>query len=49
MVSEEARGDLLEPFPLLGNRPMHTPSQFSFDLFEFHLHAIPSGLPMDQE
>src|SRR5215831_8450378 len=49
MVGKEARDDLLEPLPLLGDRPMHTPSQFSFDLLEFRLHAVMSRLPMDQE
>jgi hypothetical protein len=29
------------------NRPMHLPSQLSFDLLEFRSHAITSGLPMN--
>jgi hypothetical protein len=49
MVGKEARDDLLEPLPLFGNRPVHTPSQFSFDLLEFRRHAITSSLPMDLE
>src|SRR6476620_4846036 len=49
MVGKEARDDLLEPLPLFGDRPVHTPSQFPFDLLEFRCHAIAPGLPMDQE
>src|SRR6201993_3362463 len=49
MVGKEARDDLLEPLPLFGDRPVHTPSQFSFDLLEFRLHAIASAVSMDQE
>src|ERR1700745_2875203 len=49
MVGKEASDDLLEPLPLFGDRPVHTPSQFSFDLLEFRRHAIASGFPMNLE
>ena len=46
VVRKEAGDNLLQPIALLGNRPMHLPSQLSFDLLEFRNHAITSGLPM---
>jgi hypothetical protein len=47
VVRKEAGDNLLQPIALLGNRPMHLPSQLSFDLLEFRNHAITSGLPMN--
>ena len=49
VVRKEAGDNLLQPIALLGNRPMHLPSQLSFDLLEFRSHAITSGLPMNEE
>jgi hypothetical protein len=49
VVRKEAGDNLLQPIALLGNRPMHLPSQLSFDLLEFRSHAITPGLPMNQE
>jgi hypothetical protein len=40
VVRKEAADNLLQPITLLGNRPMHLPSQLSFDLLEFRNHAI---------
>jgi hypothetical protein len=40
---------LLEPFPLLWNRFMQTPSECVLDLPEGRPHAIPAGLPLELE
>src|SRR5215510_9502846 len=49
VVDKVAPDDLRQPTSLLGYRLMHTLAQFLLDLLEFHLHAIASGFPFNQE
>ena len=49
VVVEVAGDDLLQPSSLLGNRPMHAPSQFLFDGLQLYPHAVPPGPPFDLE
>jgi hypothetical protein len=49
VVPEVARDNLLQPSRLLGDWLMHSPSQLPSDLFEFRLHAIASGPPLEEE
>jgi hypothetical protein len=49
MVREEAGNDLLQPSPLLRDRLMHSPSQFVLNLPKLRAHAVPPGLPLEEE
>src|SRR3712207_1749881 len=49
MVGEVAGHDPLQPCPLRGDRLMPTPSQPLLDFPEPCLHAVASGLPLDEE
>ena len=49
MVIEEAGDDPLQPFPLFGDRPVHTPSQVLLDFLELHPHAVAAGFPLERE
>src|SRR5215813_3806022 len=49
MVVEVACNDLLQPLSLFGNWLMHPLSQFLLNLLQLSLHAVPPGLPLDQE
>ena len=48
-VVEVAAHDLPQPFPLLGNRLVHAPSQFLFDGFKLRPHPVASGFPFNEE
>jgi len=49
MIVEVACNDLLQPLALFGNWLMHPLSQFLLNLLKLSLHAVPPGLPLDQE
>src|SRR6266487_7055805 len=49
MIVEVACNDLLQPLSLFGNWLMHPLSQFLLNLLKLSLHAVPPGLPLDQE
>jgi hypothetical protein len=49
MVREVACDDLLQPFPLFGDRLVHSPTQSFFDFLEFRRHAVAAGFPMNQK
>ena len=49
VIAEEASDDLRQPFPLLRDRLVHSPSQFLLDVPEFRFHAVAPGLPMNEE
>ncbi len=49
VVGEIAGDDLPKPTTLLRNGEMHLSSQRVFDLSQLGLHAIASGLPLDEE
>src|SRR5712671_4547743 len=49
VIAEEATDDLRQPFPLLRDRLVHSPSQLLLDLLEFRFHAVAPGLPMNEE
>src|SRR6266436_6533037 len=49
VVAEEAGDDLPQPSPLCWDWLVHSPPQLRFDLFELILHAVASGLPLDEE
>ena len=49
MIREEASNDLLQPSPLLGDRQMHSPSQFVLNLPKLRAHAAPPGFPFEEE
>ena len=49
MVREEAGNDLLQRSPLLRDRLMHSPSQFVLNLPKLRAHAVPPGLPLEEE
>src|SRR5690242_7100892 len=49
VVGEVAGDDLLQPFPLLGDRLLHPPLELLLDLLELRPLAIPAGFPVDQE
>src|SRR5712691_9343490 len=49
VVVEVAGDDLPQPFPLLGDRLMHAPPHLLFYRPELCSHAVPPGLPFDQE
>src|ERR1700730_16269482 len=49
VVVEVAVDDVPQPFPLSGDRLMHAPPHFLFDLLELRSHAVPSGLPFNLE
>jgi len=41
--------DLPQPFSLVGDRPVHPPSQVRLDVLELRPHAVASGLPQKLE
>jgi hypothetical protein len=49
MISVIAGKHLPQPFPLLRDRMMHAPLQFSLDLFQLCPSAIPPALAVDLE
>src|SRR5215510_13792583 len=49
VVGEEASDHLLDPSPLLGDWPMHSPSQLLLDLLERRPHAIMPCDPLHEE
>src|ERR1700735_4238643 len=49
MVVGEAAYDLLQPFPLFGDWPMHAPPQFLLHLQQLRRHAVAPGLPLELE
>ena len=49
VVGEEARRDLLQPFPLFGDWPVHLPPQRVLHSPEGRPHAVTSGLPQNLE
>src|SRR6476620_3996856 len=49
MVVEVACNDLLQPLSLFGNWLMHPLSQFLLNPLKLSLHAVPPGLPLDQD
>src|SRR3954447_14575081 len=49
MVGEVAGDDLLQPFPLLGDRLVHPSPQLLLDLLELRRHAVAAGFPFNQE
>jgi hypothetical protein len=49
VVGKMACDDLLEPFSLFGNRPMHALTQLLFDLRKFSPHAVTPGFPHEQK
>src|SRR3954453_22036485 len=49
VVVEEAGGDPPQPLPLLRDRLVQAPSQLVLDLPQLRPHAVPSGLPAQQE
>src|SRR5205807_5661140 len=44
-----AGDDVPQPLPLVGDRPMHAPPHLLFDHPKLRPHAVPPGLPFDQE
>jgi hypothetical protein len=49
VIGKVASDNLPEPFPRLGNRPMHPPSQAFGNSFKRRPHTVPSRLPSYQE
>jgi hypothetical protein len=49
MIREEAGYDLPQPFPLFGDRLMHSPSHLLLDLLERRPHAIDTGFSLQCE
>ena len=49
MIGKIASDNLPQPFPLFGDVVVHTPPQLFFDFLELYPHAIPPGLPSDEE
>src|SRR4051795_7376126 len=49
VLSKVAGDDLLQPFPLLGDRLMHPSPQLFLDVLELRPLAIPTGFPVDPE
>jgi hypothetical protein len=49
MVRKEAGYDLPQPFPLLGNGMMHSPSHLFLDFLELRPHSVTSGFSLKRE
>lgn len=48
-VCEVPANGLAQPLPLLGDRPVHAPSQLHLDVLESRPHAVAAGLPLKLE
>src|ERR1700751_2624853 len=49
IVGDLGTYDLPQPFPLVGDRPMHSMPQLRFDVLELGPHAVAAGLPLKLE
>jgi hypothetical protein len=49
VVVEVATDDMPQPFPLCGDRLVHTPPHLLFDHLKLCPHAVPPGLPFNLE
>jgi hypothetical protein len=49
VICKEAGYDLPQPFPLLGDWLMPTPSHLVFDFLELHPHSVTSGFALQRE
>src|SRR5258708_12295552 len=49
VVGEEVGDDLLQPFTLFRYRLMHPPLQLPRNLVDLGLHAVATGIPLEEE
>jgi hypothetical protein len=49
VIREESRDDLHQPFPCIGDWPVHALPQLLLDGLKSCTHAVPSRFPLDEE
>src|SRR5947209_6585138 len=49
VVVEIAVDDISQPFPLVGDQPVHAPRKLRLDRLQLRFHAVPAGPSFDQE